>query len=233
MNNLEKFKHFIQRTKERFGLDLTLQDLQFIAESIKSCKAKLVKAESRGFHYKVRFKNDFIFVVLNRGQSYFVTALTMTKGKNKTHFNGKQFNYEDTLYINWQFNKCFKHRKGKNYCPRCGSPNIEVDLGKDRFKCCNCYLITKFKEPRLPEIYLLSPDKDKKFSLAIRLSTDLWWYLYKNKKDLCIEGIKINAKLIDNDKREYYIQYKDVEKVVSHGIYSVLELKEVLNDTTK
>lgn len=229
-NKQNNFEHFLQRTKERYNLDLTLKDLEFIAEEIKSGKAKLIQANSRGFQYKVRFGKTLLIVVLNRSQSHFITCLPMTKAKVQVSFNGKQYKYFDSLYINHLFNEQFKKTlRGKTYCPKCGSYNVRVDLGKDRFHCERCHYIEPFKEPNRP-IVLSQTVSDQKFVPVLRLYKALWWFLYINKRTYKYEDIEIEPVLIDDDKLEYNIHYKGRVKVFKRGFYKVDKIKETFND---
>lgn len=229
MESLNEFKHFIERAKERYNLDLTLQDLQYLAEEIKSGRAKLIKADSRGFQYKVRFKSTLLIVVLNRSQSAFITTIPMKKNKEKVKFEGRYFSYEDSLFINWMFRKTFNTPwNTKVSCPKCGNMPISVDLGKDRFKCPYCNHIVKYKKIQEPVFFIQQATKTG-FKLALSLSTDLWWYLYKNDLGYDYEDIKIVPILVDNDRQEYIIQYSNKEIVLPKGCYTVEYIKEKVN----
>lgn len=96
-NNM--FAHFLQRTKERYGLNLTLKDLKDIAERIKCGRAKLTKATTHSFQYKVRAKGKQLIVILNRDHSYFITALPCNKYTDKVKFDRKTYTYKDALFI--------------------------------------------------------------------------------------------------------------------------------------
>lgn len=229
MNSVNQFSHFLQRTKERYGLELTLEDLQTIAEDIKSGKAKLIRANSRGFQYKVRFGSTLLIVVLNRSQSAFVTALPMKPGKEQVSFDGHQYTYEDSLYFNWLFKRHFKPNwQGKVYCPKCKQTHVEVDLGKNRFKCPNCYHIVKFKKHKMPDV-LMTTVANGQFVTGLRLSIDLWWYLYKTEQTFAYEDIVVKPIIVDNDRLEYTIQYNGKDKVLPREFYSVEQLKEIVN----
>lgn len=225
----DAFKHFLERAKERYDLDLTLEDLKEIAEAIKLGNAKLIRADSRGFAYKVRHKSTLLAVVTNRSHSALVTALPLNKQTERVNFSNQHFYYLDAMRINWLFRKHFKVDKiGHVVCPKCGSQEIKVDLGKNRFKCCKCYNIVKYKKQRQPDI-VMNVVKDNKFVPSLRLSIDLWWYLYDNESSVIYENLEITPVVLDNDRLEYSIKYKDTEFYVPRGLYLVDNLKETNN----
>lgn len=228
MNN--QFEHFLQRAKERYDLDLTLQDLYDIACKIKLGKAKLTRANSRGFTYRVRFKSQLLTVVLNRSHSSFITALPSKDYIEHVRFNGKIFSYEDALYINWLFDKNIKRdSKNRHYCTKCGSLDIIYDLSKNRFRCDGCGHVIKIKKLKLqnPEVLTIVNNKYQK---SIILSMSLWWFLYKTKTSYDIENLTITPTLTDNDKFEYIINMENRQCIVQNDCYTIQELKEMLNE---
>lgn len=216
------FNHFIQRVKERYDLTLTITDLYDIAYSIKSGKAKLIKAEFRGFHYKVRNNGKLLLVVLNRSHSAFITALPMKESKARVTFSGKKFSYIDALYYNFMFYHSFNKKVNKKViCDKCYSNSIVVDLGKDRFKCLNCDSIIKFKDiSKINPIYYNEDDS------IIKLDSILWWKLYNNDEIFTFKDIKIKPSLQNFDEFGYSILYKDREIKLNFGCYSYNQLEE-------
>lgn len=221
----EQFSHFIQRVKERYNLDLNLLDLKQIAEDIYSGKAKLIRAFSIGFQYKVRIKGKLVIVVINRSHSGFVTALPMSKSKEKVTFGGKTYSYLDALYCNWLFKKfCTKNLKHKTCCPECGSGNVLVELGKGRLRCSTCNFLFKIPKLEQPIVKIDTVDTGA-FKEVYDLSEDLWWYLYKTENELVIsQDVIIRPVLVSNDIFRYYNSYTGKE--IDLGYYTLEQLKE-------
>lgn len=220
----KQFSHFIQRAKERYDLDLTLKDLQTIAETIKSGRAKLTQLDSISARYKVRFNSNLMVVVLDREHTNFITALPLNKYTDSSSFNGKSYTYKDALYINWLFSEYFDTSKIR--CPVCGHKHIGADLGYDRFKCLQCFNLVKFKPLNEPEVQL-STFKDGVTSTALSLSMRLWWYLYNNDTSYMYDNIKITPILQNEDTFEYIIKYRKQEKIVPVGIHLVKDLRRL------
>lgn len=233
----KQFSHFIQRAKERYSIDLTLEDLVDIATQIKSGKAKLIGVNAGGFKYKVRCRKQLLVVVLNRSHSAFITVLPMTKINSRVSFEGKQYTYLDSLFINYQFSKCLpKNKYNKSYCPHCKSQAIEVNLGKDRFQCQNCKAIINFKSVKQPPFINIIRTAQNKLEVEFRLSYDLWWYahLFCNNKIEHDDFIFSSELVTDKDEDimfsiecEGYINNKIYVKI---GNYTLFKLKEMLND---
>lgn len=222
----DRFAHFLQRVEERYGLHLTLEDLKEIAESIKSGKAKLVRAEAASVRYKVRWHGIMLVVVLNRAHSVFITALPLNETTSKSSFNGKILRYKDALYINWLYNSLFEKDKNKKaICQRCKSHNIKADLARDRFYCADCNWVTKFKEPTITQCALNVLTRQGTFERAYHLSQNLWWYLHRKNKSIEVDDFKLSAILEDDDKLRYKILYKDGIRIVPLGLYTKEKLR--------
>ena len=221
----KQFKHFLQRAKERYNLDLTLDDLQEIAETIKSGRARLTQFDSVSARYKVRFKSKLIVVVLSREHSHFITALPITKYTQSSNFNGKKYFYKDALYMNWQFSQHFD--TDNIVCPVCGCSHISSDLGHDRFKCLHCYNLVKFKEVKL-ETIMTSIIEDEIPETAMNLSLQNWWYLYLNHKTYEHADFIIQPVLCNDDDFRYIISYKQRRCGVPVGTYSIKEIRRYL-----
>lgn len=221
-NNM--FAHFLQRTKERYGLDLTLNDLKDIAERIKSGRAKLTKITTHSFQYKVRAQGKQLVVVLNRNHSYFITALPYNKYTDKVTFDKHTYSYEDAIYVTYILRKFFgaKTLEHKIYCKNCHSTSMRVELSKNRIKCMNCHNIIRLPQLEQPKVSVLKAKRNK-FELEYHLSEDLWWFLYKSKtmyKDLYVE---LRPVLEDGDCLRYIINGKTVKPL---GKYTLEQLKE-------
>lgn len=220
MSNI--FYHFIQRVKERYNIDLTLEDLKKIAEQIYSGRAKLTKITSHSFQYKVRLGKKLLVIIVDLEHSKFITALPYNKYTYKTSFDGKKYHYIDALYIKRLLNMTFdKNKSGQFYCKKCSSTSIRVELNKNRFKCMNCYDLVKIEDLKEPLIKL-NVIVDKKFVTIYHLSEDLWWFLYKSKRTYMIENITIKPILVDNDSFRYIINNK---KELNLGYYTLEQLK--------
>lgn len=220
MSNI--FYHFIQRVKERYNIDLTLEDLKKIAEQIYSGRAKLTKITSHSFQYKVRLGKKILVIIVDLEHSKFITALPDNKYTNKSTFSGKQYHYIDALYVKRLLNKFFdKDESGTYFCEKCGSTSIRVELDKNRFKCMNCFKLTKISDLEEP-LVKLNTVADNKFKTIYHLSEDLWWFLYKDKKTYSIDGITLKPILVNNDDFRYLINNK---KELSLGYYTLEQLK--------
>ena len=225
-NNI--FAHFLQRTKERYGLDLTLQDLKDIAERIKFGRAKLTKITTHSFQYKVRAKGKQLVVILNRNHSYFITALPYNKYTDKATIDRHIYKYEDALFVTYLLKKFFgaKTLKHKVICDKCNSSSLQVELSKNRIKCMNCHNLIKIPQLEKPEVTIVKALKTK-FVLEYHLSEDLWWYLYRNKisyKDLYLELVPV---LEDGDKQRYIINGSTIKPL---GKYTLEQLKKENKD---
>lgn len=224
---LKQFSHFIQRAKERYNLDLDLKDLQVIAETIKSGRAKLTQFDTKSARYKVRVKSKLMVVVLDRQHAHFITSLPVNKYTESSSFNGKSYTYKDALYMNWLFSKYFN--SSNIVCPICGSSQIISDLGYNRFKCLSCYDLTKFEEPQ--ELDPLMPIIDNGIvTTALNLSLDFWWYLYLSNKKYTCYGVKLEPILRNDDDFRYIITYRKKYCDVPLGIYTINELRRRTND---
>lgn len=224
MTDSHMFMHFLQRTKERYGIDLTLEDLKDIAERIKSGRAKLTKITTHSFQYKVRAKGKQLIVILNRNHSYFITALPYNKCTDKVTFDNKNYYYTDALFVTYMLKRFFniKSLRQSLCCKKCHSSSLRVELHKNRIKCMNCHNIIKLPQLEQPEVTVLKAQKDK-FVIEYNLSEDLWWYLYKNNtvyKDLYVE---IRPVIEDGDNLRYIINKKIVKPL---GKYILEDLKE-------
>lgn len=221
-NNM--FAHFLQRTKERYGLDLTLEDLKDIAERIKSGRAKLTKITTHSFQYKVRAQGKQLVVVLNRNHSYFITALPYNKYTDKVTFDKHTYTYKDGLFVTYMLKRFFgaKTLKHKITCQNCHSTSLRVELSKYRIKCMNCHSIIKLPELEQPEVSVVKALK-RSFTLEYHLSEDLWWYLYRNKKTYKDLYVTIKPILEDGDCQRYIINNITVKPL---GKYTLEQLKE-------
>lgn len=220
----DMFVHFLQRAKERYGLDLTLEDLQYMAEQIKSGRAKLTKITSHSFQYKVRCKKQQLVVILNRNHSYFITVLPLNKYTEKSTFNGKSYHYEDALYVTYILKRFFgaKTLKHKVSCSKCHSTSLRIDLAKGIIKCMNCHNFKKLPELTCPEVFNAQYENGMPI-FKYRLTEDLWWYLYRNNKTYRDGLVEISAFMEDNDKQRYLINNTNVK---TRGSYTLEELKK-------
>lgn len=225
----KQFSHFIQRAKERYDLDLDLKDLQVIAETIKSGRAKLTQFDSKSARYKVRVKSKLMVVVLDRQHAHFITALPVNKYTESSSFNGKSYTYKDALYMNWLFSKYFN--SSNIVCPVCGSTEIVSDLGYNRFKCLHCYNLTKFEELE-EQNPLISIIENGVATTALHLSLDFWWYLYLSNKKFKCYSLKIEPVLQNDDDFGYIITYKKKVSDVPLGTYTINNLRRIVNDRT-
>ena len=217
--------HFVSRIRERYNLDLTVEDLLDIEETIKIGKAKLVRSNARGFQYKVRHKGRLILVVLNRSHSTFITALPMNENNVKVNFNGKTYNYMDALYINYQFYLCFnKNEDKKQFCPKCNSTRIVVDFANSRFKCEYCHTIYNFKSLEMTDKILKIDNCD--FVEQYVLDINNWWVLFRSKSDWKIGDIIVQPMLKDNSKFKFKVYYNNNCKELKFGYYTIEQLKE-------
>lgn len=223
----QQFSHFIQRAKERYDLDLTLDDLQTIAETIKSGKAKLTQLDSHSVRYKVRFNSKLLVVILDREHTHFITTLPLNKYTQSSSFNKQSFTYIDALYMNWQFSQLFDTSRLR--CPICGCKDILSDLGYNRFKCPKCFHLTKFKEPCKKDIRTSVYD-DGVISSALDLSMSFWWYLYRTHKYEAYDNIKITPVLLNDDNFGYSILCRKQEKIVPVGIHLIKDLRRKEHD---
>lgn len=227
-----QFNHFIQRMKERYGFDITINDLYEIAKIIKSGKAKLTRANAKSFLYKLRYQGKLLLVILNRSHSKFITALPIDKNNERTTFYGKQFSYLDALYINHQFAKCFtKNEDGNAFCPKCGYRGIIVNLGKDRFQCEKCHHLIPFKELKEPQLFVANILVDRKFEPMLKLDINVWWYFYN--KQISIDIFKdyhLKAVFLEEDDLDFAFSISGVflnkEIIVPFGTYTVKDIKE-------
>lgn len=238
----QKFNHFIQRIKERYNLDITLQDLYEIAKIIKSGKAKLTRANARSFQYKLRYQGKLLLVILNRSHSNFVTALPIAKNNERTTFYGKQFSYIDALYINHQYSKCFAKNKENNaFCPKCGYRSIIVNLGKERFQCERCHSLFQFKELKMPQIFIGNQMVNNQYQPMLNLNIDLWWYFYKNEVALDLfEDYQLKAIFLEDLDSDFAFSLSNKSKVllnkdivIPFGIYTVQQIKEKITNDRK
>ena len=233
----KRFNHFLKRAKERYDLDLSIQDLIDIATQIKSGRAKLTGANAGSFQYKVRCKGKLLIVVLNRSHSAFITVLPITKCNCRVTHNGKQFTYVDALYINHQFAKCFALDSHKQMiCPECESKAISVNLGKNRFQCQNCNAIIDFKLIEMPPYINIIRTAQNTLEVEYKLSADLWWstHLFHNDKIECDDFIFSSELVTDREEDMMFSVeckgYINNKIYVKFGNYTLFKLKEMLHD---
>lgn len=222
------FIHFLQRTKERYGLDLTLEDLKEIAERIKSGRAKLTRITTHSFQYKVRAKGKQLIVILNRNHSYFITALPYNKYTDKATIDRHSYTYVDALFVTYILKKFFGAKKlsFNIMCDKCNSTKLVIELHKNRIKCTNCHNLIKIPQLVQPEVSVLKAKKNK-FELEYHLTEDLWWYLYKSNITYKDMYFSIKPILEDGDILRYIINDNLIKPL---GTYVLDKLKKEMEN---